>query len=146
MFGEVYHKLFKLVQEYEAHRKLENEHGVSAHWFAVSAAEIFKQSHELRDLRWKNKTLGKQVGKQGQRIYELRCRLSEARSFITVDASSYRATRDNLVAALQRNVKLKQEVRELQEKLANAEKFKSENINILDIHDGLPASAIDGLA
>ena len=40
---------------------------------------ITEDTHELRDLRWRNKQLGKQLGKAGQTIHELRCQLAEAR-------------------------------------------------------------------
>lgn len=34
---------------------------------------------EVRTLRWRNKQLGKQLGKAGQKIHELRCQLAEVR-------------------------------------------------------------------
>jgi hypothetical protein len=40
---------------------------------------ISEDTHELRDLRWRNRQLGKQLGKAGAKIHELRCQLAEVR-------------------------------------------------------------------
>lgn len=40
---------------------------------------LIDDNHELRDLRWRNKQLGKQLGKAGAKIHDLRCELAEVR-------------------------------------------------------------------
>lgn len=40
---------------------------------------LIDDNHELRDLRWRNKQLGKQLGKAGAKIHELRSELAEVR-------------------------------------------------------------------
>ncbi len=74
-------------------------------------------THEVRELRWKVKQLGKQVGKQGEKIYDLRCQLSEARSFTTVDRSAVRNLADRHRLALTRINEQNAEIRELQLKV-----------------------------
>ena len=110
MFGEVHEKLVKLGAKYLVHPSQVDR-------FADEAVALLESSHEYRDLAWKKKLLGRQVGKQGQRIYELRCQLAEARSFITVNASEYRNMRDQLMTALKQILKLRTENRELKTQL-----------------------------
>lgn len=54
---------------------------------------------EVRTLKYQKKQMGKQVGSQGAKIYELRCQLAEARQLIMVDPSLYRRVREDLLHA-----------------------------------------------
>lgn len=77
----------------------------------------------IRELRWKVKQLGKQVGRQGQRIYELRCQLAEARSLVTVDASGYRALRDRYYEAARGLANRRGESEALKAKIKELEEY-----------------------
>lgn len=70
--------------------------------------ELEKQptDRETRVLRRKIKDLGRQLGKNSAKVYELRCQLAEARSMIGVDPRSYRANLDRMRAAEKRVAEL----------------------------------------
>lgn len=78
-------------------------------------------SQVVREMAWKIKSLGKQVGKQGQRIYDLRCQLTEARSFVTMDVGSIRRYRDGMREAMSRCVTQAATIRDLQKQLNKAQ-------------------------
>ena len=63
-----------------------------------------RESHEVRALRWKIKQLGKQAGKQGQTIYELRCQLAELRSLMSKEQRGYVRTLEREVTRLAERV------------------------------------------
>jgi Mg2+ and Co2+ transporter CorA len=110
-------------------------------------AEIEKSDfhREVRSLRWKVKNLGKQNGKQAQRIYELRCQLAEARGLITVDASAYRSLRDQARAVLGRVNEQNREIRELQLREANRDVMQVDTER-LERKPEKPLAMIRGLA
>ncbi len=79
------------------------------------------ESHTVRDLRWTVKNLGKQNGKQAQKIYDLRCQLAEVRGLTQVDRTGYRALRDKVAEQAE-------EIRELKEKWAALETAAEEGV------------------
>lgn len=78
--------------------------------------------HLIRHLQWKNRLMARQLGKQGDTIYTLRCQLSELRELVTKNArGEFRAlerANENLLAE---NTALAEENGELREKVDQLE-------------------------
>jgi predicted RNase H-like nuclease (RuvC/YqgF family) len=72
------------------------------------------ESHEVRELRWKVKQLGRQLGKAGDTIHTLRAELAQARAIQWITPGSY----DRLVAQLHAS---NRDVDELEERLKELE-------------------------
>lgn len=79
-------------------------------------AELDKlpEDHEVRNLRFKVKSLGRELGKAGARVYDLRCQLAEAQSMLHISPGSYRSTYVRMVEAEARNDALQARLKELE--------------------------------
>jgi len=117
MAGTLWQQLRKLGEVYEA-----GETDEELDDFTDQAMDIIWASHEIRDLQWKVKNLGKSNGKQGTRIYELRCMLAEARKLILVDPTYQRGLEERYTAALKRINDQNEEIRTLQTRIIDLEK------------------------
>lgn len=81
------------------------------------------ENREMRTLRWRNKSLGKQLGKAGQKIHELRCALAECREI------NGKIARGDL-RDLQRDVESKAET--IAELRQHNERLADQNIELLE--------------
>lgn len=89
------------------------------------------ENREMRTLRWRNKQLGKQLGKAGQRIHELRCALAECREINGKiargdlrDLQRDVESKSEIIISLRKdNVRLYERVAELSEKLRATERM-----------------------
>ena len=72
--------------------------------------------HQIRHLQWKNKLMGRQLGRQGDVIYTLRCQLAELREMVTKHSRGefrrLQQAHDNLLAE---NTRLHEELSEWKE-------------------------------
>jgi hypothetical protein len=73
--------------------------------------------YDAAQLQWKLKQLGKQCGRQGRTIYELRCALAEVRGLMDKrERGELRVSRDVRIAhgmLMEENVALRRQVEEL---------------------------------
>jgi hypothetical protein len=78
-------------------------------------AELDKlpEDHEVRNLKFKVKSLGRELGKAGARVYDLRCQVAEARSMNHISPGSYRANYVRMVEAEARADALQAQLKEL---------------------------------
>jgi predicted RNase H-like nuclease (RuvC/YqgF family) len=74
------------------------------------------ESHEVRELRWKVKQLGRQLGKAGDTIHTLRAELAQARAFLLLGPGTYERTLVQLRAEQQRVDELERRLKELENK------------------------------
>lgn len=76
--------------------------------------DVETDSHEIRTLRWKVKTLGRQLGKSGERIHQLRTEAEYRRAIAMVDPRGYSANLERLRAAETRVNELLTHIKELE--------------------------------
>lgn len=71
-------------------------------------------SREVRTLRWKLKTLGKQLGQAGERIHQLRTEIEYLRTGITVSPRDHYSSLERMRAAEAEVEKLRKQIKELE--------------------------------
>lgn len=79
-----------------------------------------QESHEVRELKFRNRQLRQQCGSQASTIYRLRCEVAEARELISkADRGAIRRLEADVVKLVETNVRLVEEIAALREKLSD---------------------------
>lgn len=97
-------------------------------------------SREARALRWKAKTLGRQLGRAGERIHQLRCELAASRQGRNLPVGSYYAALERMRAAEVEAEQLRSRIKDLENEDADARDARNllkDSIQIQDYHDSL---------
>lgn len=72
------------------------------------------EDHEVRSLKFRLKNMGRELGKAGHRVYDLRCQVAETRSLINISPGSYRSLYVRMKETERKNEELQARLKEIE--------------------------------